>query len=230
MARAGLACQVREASCIARWTYARMLAPIPTPGHAVFEKLVSKLVRHGLDPSGLSVDTPSNRASDVSVNFDLRHPELRLRVMYSGFEIIANRVTAGFLQDIPGLASGVAEDLRVLAGGVSSGQLGLIYSSHLEVAEGAASTFLQARFALEGQASCFVPDALGYLVHWPERADVKLLRAVVARSARLHSGLYVELTFNYDFEELSEAVCRVVLGDVTRVVGDLGFDVTEGAM
>ena len=101
--------RIEHASASCRWTCARMLTALPSPGTPQFASLTSALQPYGVGPRDITFEAPSTRMSDVALNFMLLRGELRLQITYEGFEVFASQLLDEHLSVVPKLA-GIARD------------------------------------------------------------------------------------------------------------------------
>ncbi len=80
--------KVDRASVETQWISPTLLPELPFPGTKGFGTLLNDLAPYQPDASRISVETPSNRVSDVELRFGFRNGEIQLSLLYTGFRII----------------------------------------------------------------------------------------------------------------------------------------------
>src|SRR6267142_4950354 len=89
---------VKETWSSYRWTFVRMAPTIPFPGTPLFQTLLGALQPYVIAPSDVSLESPSQRLSDVALIIGLVDQRITLKITYGGVELIVNRL---FAEDVP---------------------------------------------------------------------------------------------------------------------------------
>src|SRR2546425_13029893 len=153
--------RTENASASCRWTCAQMLTALPSPGTPQFAKLAASLQPYGIEPRGITFEAPSSRMSDVTLNFLLLRGELRIKVTYDGFEIIAGQLLDEHIPMAAALVSIAHEAIRDSSGDGAAGRYEITYSAHLSLAPGEAVRILHEHLT-RFKDEALIPDAFSY--------------------------------------------------------------------
>ena len=190
---------IESSSVEAQWTAPSLIPELPFPGTKEFGRLIQVLEPYGLDASKISVETPSNRVSDVELRIALRAVDLDLSLLYTGFRIGTDRFLDSHREPIGKLAAITAALILPSAGLVPGGKFSVRYHGHLRLNEGSRTDFLR---SLLGHPSGLDPTGASFLFDPPTDANVAASSVLVEHSKKIDGGLYVRC--DVDFEAVGD--------------------------
>src|SRR2546425_6527315 len=136
-----------------------MLPSLPGPGTPAFAKLVRGLDSFGIDPSGVSVDAPTSRMSDVVLGIVLLEKRVVARITASVFELHA---TSLFVGDDPALieiADLILSALQEIDPDADKADAKIRTSSHLGLVSVEVDELLREHLRPPASMTGLIPDA-----------------------------------------------------------------------
>lgn len=189
--------RVAAASVSCRWKCPQILAGLPFPGTPHFGELMKAFETDGVEARNITVETPSNRLSDVVLSIGILRGEIRLLLNYAGFEIAIDRLLEDHIPIVPRLAKVAVESLRDFRISSEPGEFEVSYRAHFELEPGLVRRILATYLRDTGFAQSVNPDAFAYRMRPEGRTDIKECRMVFAQSLLLKEALYVDLGIAY---------------------------------
>ena len=225
--------RVEQASVNFRWMCPDILAALPIPGSTQFRELARRLQPFDLEARTVTVDTPSNRLSDVVVTFGLQKGEIRLLFSYTGFEIQIDKLLDEHLGVIPELAQTAFSSLQEFRIVSKPGTYQLNYHAHLALDNGVAKQILREHLSQPdpfSPADGLEPDALAYRLPTGNRSDLMDARVVLARSLLLKEGLFADFSATYTDEPGVATLSNTATADVLGCLGKFGLHHPSGTV
>ncbi len=181
-----------QASLMYRFLFDRVLSFLPGPGTSAFARLCRTLPPHGFKASGVVIESPSTRLSDVNVGISLLGDRATLKLLYGGLDFAVSELIEEDLDQASEILRIVFEALAEQDVDAKRGRLRLDCLAHLQLEAGEAEDYLRER--LPSNDSRVAPDAFAYRV---AIKDIEDLRVVVARSVRHREALFVDYAAAY---------------------------------
>ena len=182
-----------------QWISPVVLSEVPFPGTRPFGALIQDLQPFQPDATRISVETPSNRISDVAVRFGLRNGDIQLSLFYTGFRVGAAPFENSYQQDLGDISKIALARLGTQDLLSPGGRFVLGYQSHLRLEEVSASDFLR---GLLGRPAGLDPDGCSYRFTPQDSTGVNMARVLCECSVKVNGGLYVQC--NLEFEAVPE--------------------------
>lgn len=209
---------VEQTSVECRWIYKRMLPSLPGPGTPAFAKLVKELAAFGIDPSGVTVDAPSSRMSDIVVGIVLLEKRVVGRITASSFDLFVTSLLEGDESSLVAIADLILNALREIDSDVDQAEVSIRTSSHLSLVSADVEEFLGEHLNLSPSMVGFVPDAVAYKVGATERTHFSEVRLVIARSIGYANSVFIDLNAKYSEAPNVEVLATWIMADFDGIM------------
>ena len=195
---------IEHTSIESQLTFARMLPSLPGPGTSAFAKLVKALHPFGISPSGVTVDTPSSRMSDVVLSIVLLDKRVGIRITAASLELLVNGLFADDDNSLITIVDSVFDALRSIDEESVAGAVSHRVTSHFKLTNENALEFLAKHQVSNTLDAGLVVDAIAYKVNRRESDSIHAseIRFVLAKSLLYKNALFVDL--NATYPELTE--------------------------
>lgn len=195
---------IEHTSIESQLTFARMLPSLPGPGTPAFAKLAKSLHPFGISPSGVTVDTPSSRMSDVVLSIVLLDKRVGIRMTAASLELLVNGLFVDDDSSLITIVDAVFEALRSVDAESVAGTVSHRVTSHFRLTSEDALEFLARHQVSNTLDAGLVVDAIAYKVNRGESDSIHAseIRFVVAKSLLFQNALFVDL--NATYPELTE--------------------------
>lgn len=187
--------EIEEATIIYRWSFNRMLSYIPGPGTSPFKTLCRMLQPHGISPSEISLDAPSNRLSDIILAVALFGGRILIRFNLAWAEVYAKELADEDVTALFDIGDALVTVLKEVDEEVDKGRVNITYRAHLSLPPYQTTPFLHKYLA--ANILHLAPDAFAYKIQLGDATDVQDSRLVVAKSLLFDNALYIELSVDY---------------------------------
>lgn len=176
-----------------------MLPSLPGPGSPAFAKLAKALDPFGISPSGVTVDMPSSRMSEVVLSIVLLDKRVGIRITAASFELLVNGLFVDDDSSLITIVDSVFDALRSVDSEWVAGTLSHRVTSHLRLTNENAQEFLAMHQVSDTVGLGLVMDAIAYKVHRHEGDSVHAseIRFVLAKSLLYKNALFVDLNATY---------------------------------
>lgn len=172
---------------------------LPGPGSPAFVLLSRQLVPYGFSVTGVTIETPSQRLSDVSVSVWLLNNRILLKLCYGWIELFMGELLAEDIESLVAILAVTFSGLREMDGETDRGKTRVACSAHLRLSPSDAGSFF-GEYVRQAHPT-LVPDAFAYQVKAEEAASgpeqVLDSRIVIARSLLYSNALFAEYSIEY---------------------------------
>ena len=204
-----------------------MLPSLPGPGTPAFAKLVRGLDSFGIDPSGVSVDAPTSRMSDVVLGIVLLEKRVVARITASVFELHA---TSLFVGDDPALieiADLILSALQEIDPDADKADAKIRTSSHLGLVSVEVDELLREHLRPPASMTGLIPDAAAYKLNSNGKIHSSELRVVIARSIGYANSVFVDVNRTYTNAPTAETLATWANADFEMIMELLGLKEAE---
>jgi hypothetical protein len=190
---------IEHTSIESQLTFARMLPSLPGPGTPAFAVLAKALHPFGISPSGITVDTPTSRMSDVVLSIVLLDKRVGIRITAASLELL---VTGLFVDDDSSLITilnSIFDALRSVEPEAVAGIVSHRVTSHFRLTNENALEFLAKHQVSNTVDAGLLVDAIAYKVNRREDDNIHAseIRFVLAKSLLYKNALFVDLNATY---------------------------------
>ncbi|MEJ7578667.1 MAG: hypothetical protein WKF74_16845 [Pyrinomonadaceae bacterium] len=195
---------IEEASINFRAFFNRMLSSLPVPGTSAFATLCKRLHPYGMSPSGIELEAPTAKLSDVTMIISLLQERLMLRMTYGWFEVFVRDVGEDELSSILTVIQ-VSRDVSLeVDNEVTIEKCTVGVTSHLILPSYNSQDYINEYLHLNPDSQGLVPEAFSYNVSLKSSANIQDARVVVAKSAKYEGALFIDVTLEY--KDLSNGI------------------------
>jgi len=197
---------IEHTSIESHLTFARMLPSLPGPGTPAFATLAKALHPFGISPSGVTVDTPSSRMSDVVLGIVLLDKRVGIRITAASLELLVNGLFVDDDNSLITIVDSVFDALRSVDADAVAGTVSHRVSSHLRLTNENALEFFAKHQVPYTINAGLVVDAIAYKVNRRDGEGINAseIRFVLAKSVLHKNALFVDL--NATYPELTDTV------------------------
>ncbi len=188
---------VEHSSVECRWIFNRMLPSLPGPGTPAFATLVKGLQKFGIDPSGITVDAPSSRMSEVVLGIVLMDKRVAVRIAASSFDLYVSPLYFGDEAALMEIGQLVLNAVREIDTEADQAEARIRTSSHFSLIDADAAKFLDYHLKLTAPNQALIPDAIAYKVTAPAETHASGLRVVFSPSIAYSNAIFVEVVADY---------------------------------
>jgi hypothetical protein len=181
-----------------------MLPSLPGPGTQAFATLAKALHPFGISPSGVTVDTPSSRMSDVILSIVLLDKRVGIRITAASMELLVNGLFDDDDSSLITIVDSVFDALRSVDPEAVAGRVSHRVTSHFRLTNDNALEFLAKHQVANTLDAGLLVDAIAYKVERrvSDSIHASEIRFVVAKSLLYQNALFVDL--NATYPELTE--------------------------
>ena len=215
--------RAEQTSVSATWKFEKMLPSLPVPNTPAFSILRRDLMPYGLAPSGITIETPTNRLGDVGMGISLLNNRLALRISYSDFELVMNSVGSDDGPKIAAVADVLLEAFRVLDPDNHLNLLSTKINAHLNLGQWNTGDFLGERLTPVRGAMDFIPQGFAYSVTFDVGSYKRTARVAVTESALIPNSIYIEILFEAFFDVSLDKLAAQLGDDIKSILSALGL-------
>lgn len=205
--------KVERSSLSYRFTFNRVLVMLPGPGSPAFSVLSRSLVPHGFSATGVTIETPSQRLSDVSVSISLLNDRVLLKLCYGWIELFTGDLLTEDIESLVAILVAVFAGLQEMDSDTGRGRTRVISTAHLRLSPSDANSFFGDHLGQKTQPA-LIPDAFAYKIKTGEAVtgveEILDSRIVIARSALYSNALFVEFSIEYTGSSNPSVAAEVV--------------------
>lgn len=220
---------VEHSSLESQWLFKRMLPSLPGPGTPAFAKLVKGLASYGMEPSGVTVDAPSSKLSDVVLGIVLLEKRVIVRITAASFDLFVTSLFVGDdapLVEIADLVLNAAQEIDPEA---EKADAKVRTSSHLSLISADVDEFLREHLTMSASKSELIPDAAAYKIGPTGKINSSELRLVVAKSIGYANSIFVDVNRNYSNATSASSVATWANADFEIIMELLGLQEAKDA-
>ena|SRR5215510_10791989 len=206
-----------------------MLPSLPGPGTPPFAKLVKGLHSHGIDPSGVSVEAPTSRMSDLVLSIALLEKRVLARMTASSFELLVSPLYVGDEAPLSDIAKVILEALTDVDSDASQVEIKVRTSSHLSLVSEDLDAFLRENLKLIPSVEGLTPDAAAYKVSLKDGTHASGLRIVISRSVAYANAIFLDVSSEYSEGVAPETLAAWVTADFEAIMNLLQLKELEEA-
>ncbi|MBI4908392.1 MAG: hypothetical protein HY820_32505 [Acidobacteria bacterium] len=177
-----------------QWLSPSVLPELPLPGTKSFATVLKVLSPYGPDASRITVETPSNRLSDVEVRFGLRGGNIQASLLYSGFRIQVAPFENAYEKDLRELSARLFDAISSPDLLPPGGRFQIRFQCHLTLSGATADDYLSERVS----GSSMKPEGCSYQFVPPATSGLQIARVIFEKSSRVPAGLYVSCNMEFD--------------------------------
>jgi hypothetical protein len=176
-----------------------MLTSLPGPGSPSFATLANALHPFGITPSGITVDTPSNRMADVVLSILLLDKRVGIRLTAASFELLVNGLFEDDERTLVTIVNAVLDALRSIDPEAVAGKISHRVTTHLRLINDNAVDFLGKHQVQNTLEAGLLVDAIAYKVDRGASDGIRAseIRFVLAKSLLYKNSLFVDLNGTY---------------------------------
>ena len=203
------------------WLSPTLVAELPFPGTRAFAAIVNDLEPYQPEAGRMTVETPSNKVSDVFVRFGLRKGEIELRLYYTGFKIWVSPFEKSHAADLVLLAMVAFNNLGFREMFPPIGRLNVHYKGHLQLEEGSLIPML--REHVSSRLAGLEPDGCSYLFTPLDVPAVRPAKLHLERSLKFDESLFVDLRLELDVVENLDVLIGRSLETIGNAIDSIGI-------
>ena len=181
-----------------------MLPSLPGPGTPAFAKLVKGLAAFGIDPSGVTVDAPTSKLSDVALAIVLHEKRVIVRITATSFNLYVTSLIVGDDDALVQIGELILSAVKEIDSDADKADVTIRTSSHLKLLSGDVADFLKEHLALSNSIAGLTPDAAAYKVGSGQDVNSSDLRIVIAKSIGYVNSVFVDVNRNYSSAPIAD--------------------------
>lgn len=219
---------VEHSSVECQWLYKRMLPSLPGPGTPAFANLVKGLESFGIEPSGVTVDAPSSKLSDVVLGLVLLEKRVVVRITASSFDLFVTSLFVGDDNSLIGIADLILKALQEIDPDADKADAKIRTSSHLSLVAADVDEFVGEHLVLRPSMTGLVPDAAAYKLNSKENIHSSELRLLIAKSIGYANSIFVDVNRSYSDAPTAATLASWANSDFEVIMEMLGLKEAEG--
>jgi len=181
-----------------------MLPSLPGPGTPSFASLVKGLAAFGIDPSGVTLDAPTSKLSDVALAIVLHEKRVIVRITAASFNLYVTSLFVGDDAVLVQIGELILNAVQEIDSDADKAEVTIRTSSHLKLLSADVDEFLREHLALSNSIPGLVPDAAAYKVVSGQNIHSSDLRIVIAKSIGYVNSIFVDVNRNYSNAPIAE--------------------------
>lgn len=187
--------EIENASINIRWMFADMLPNLPVPGSEAFTRMIRALRPLGIVPNNISIEAATPNLGDVALQILLLNRIITLRISYSGIEIAAFNPEPEQVLHVLQVVDAAFTSLKLIDEAVVQGKGGTNIGLHLRLIGDDVNDYLRQRVSTHLDPTKLTPDAIAFKLTLDEVTQLANTRLVIAKSATVENGLYLEISY-----------------------------------
>jgi hypothetical protein len=181
-----------------------MLPSLPGPGTLPFAKLVKGLAAFGIEPSGVTLDAPTSKLSDVALAIVLDEKRVIVRITAAAFNLYVTSLIVGDDEALVQIGELILNAVKEIDADADKADITIRTSSHLKLLSADVDDLLREHLALSNSMTGFTPDAAAYKAGSGPGINSSDLRIVIAKSVGYVNSVFVDLNRNYSSAPIAD--------------------------
>ncbi len=215
---------VQQTSLTFKWVFKRLIPSLPGPGSPGFPALCRILHPYGLNASGVTVEAPSSRLSELTLSLSLLDNRVALRMTCGFLEMYVSSLITGDEEKLVKILELSFPTLSEIDSEVGEGEAQVRVATHLKLPPLENFTLLHEHLIGPASNAKLIPEAAVYKIDVEDASRTKELRVVIAKSIAFEDALFVEVNSIYDGPLAISDLAKRVEADLESVIGILGLE------